>query len=238
MNKKTYRVNNALSRLGLCSRREADKLIKEGKVFVNSQKIENFNETINIGDHIMINKKHYKFFPQKTKLFSFHKPIGCITSRIDPQNRMTIFDLLPRKYKNLITIGRLDYNTEGLLLLTNDGEFAREMELPNENIKKTYKVKVFGKLTDQKAQRIIDASQSGIKISRIQYMPFEIFLPNNINNLPNNFWLTIKISEGKNNEIRNIMQYFEFTVNKLIRTSFGKYQLSDIPRGEIFEINI
>lgn len=234
-----FRINQGIARLGICSRREADNLIKERKVMVNSQVVEDFSDTIKLGDVLTIAGKVYKFIPQPTRVFCFYKPKGCITSRSDDRGRLTVFDLIPRKHKNLIAIGRLDYNTEGLLLFTNDGEFARKMELPKSDIQRIYKVRAFGEVNQEKLEDIAMLARNGLEIDGVQYGKVIIRYDGVVKKLHSegktNHKFIIKIFEGKNNEIRKIMEHFGFDVNKLIRDSFGKYSIRNMKLGEFIE---
>ncbi len=236
-----YRVNQALARLGICSRREADVFIKNREVFVNSQLVEDFSETVKVGDALMVAGKPYRFIPDQTRLFCFYKPKGCITSRADDRGRVTVFNLLPKKYQNLMAIGRLDYNTEGLLLFTNDGEFARKMELPGSDIQKTYRVRAFGILTQEKLHDMISQSRNGITLDNVTYGKVIISYDGSEKSLADsktNHRFKFKIYEGKNNEIRNIMQHFGFEVNRLVREKFGKYSISGMKPRDFFELNL
>ena len=149
-----YRINQAISRMGISTRREADRLITDGLVTLNSNLVTDFSTLVRIGDIIIINNKSYKFAPPPLAVYMFNKPKGCITGRSDPNGRPTVFDIIPQKYNKLISIGRLDYNTQGLLLFTNDGEFARFMEIPSSDMKRVYSVRAHGFLNPEKYDKI------------------------------------------------------------------------------------
>ncbi|QED23661.1 pseudouridine synthase [Candidatus Deianiraea vastatrix] len=237
-----YRINKAISRLGICTRKQADKLILDKQVYLNGHLIEDFSTEVSIGDTIIVSKKHYKFIPPKTELFGFYKPKGCITSRFDPNGRPTIYDALKGKYKNLITIGRLDFNTEGLILFTNDGEFARFMEIPSSKIERIYHVRAFGFLSQKKMIDISDKAFHGITIDNINYDKVILKYDGNpsfINDdKKKNHKLTIKIFEGKNREVRKILSHFGLEVNRLIRHRFSEYSLNDIHPTQMTKLTI
>ena len=167
----------------------------------------------------------------KPRIFSFYKPKNCLCTSKDPEGRKTIYDVLDQNYKNLITIGRLDYKSEGLLLLTNNGEIARYYELPRNNIKKTYIVDLNG---DYKSSNLLEM-KSGVKHRGIKYVVFKSKL---IKIKGNKFTIEITLSEGKNREIRNIAKYFNWNVLKLKRVSHGEYKLLSLKNSELREEKI
>jgi 23S rRNA pseudouridine2605 synthase len=220
------RLAKFIAGAGLASRREAEKLILEGKVHVNGKKILELVTFIQPEDKIELNGK----LVEKTnniKLYKFYKPKDVITSRRDPQARVTLFDLLPEDKKNLITIGRLDYKTEGLILLTNNGDLSRYFELPKNKIRRNYKVKVFGKILSEKA---LDKIRSGIEIDAIKYQSIEI-------NYQGNHWYDMTLFEGKNREIRKIFEFFGCLVSRLIRISYDNYSLEGMKPRDLVEVN-
>lgn len=238
-NKMSYRINKAIARLGICSRRDADYFISSGFVFLNGKLCDSFNSIVNFGDVVKIKDKEYKFEESETLLYKFYKPIGCITTKSDPQGRLSVYDLIPKEYRNLICIGRLDYNTEGLLLFTNDGEFSRKMCLPENNFERVYRIRIYGELDRNIANSIKEIAKKGIFLDGIKYKSFDIFFDNiNLNRLISNHWAEIIIKEGKNREVRKIMDYFGFEVNRLIRIKFGKYILNDINECDFIEIKL
>lgn len=225
-----YRIAKYIARTGYCSRREAEQLVFDKKVSVNGLLVENIALKVTTNDTIAINNK---ILPKITKrrLWIYHKKSGLITTSKDEKNRMTIFDDLPTQYKNLKTIGRLDKNTEGLLLLTNDGEYARELELPQNNYERSYNVRVFGQIN----QNQLDKLQNGITIDHIEY---KSIIAKIIKTSGNNSWLNFKLYEGKNREIRNILSFFNLKVDRLIRIQYGPYLLGNIAKGEIIEVDL
>jgi 23S rRNA pseudouridine2605 synthase len=232
---------------GIASRREAEKLIADGKVFVNDEKILTPVFFVDGSERIIVNGKAVT--KNKDELYIFHKPINTITSRSDPQGRETIYDILPKKYENLKYIGRLDYKTTGLLLMTTDGELARKMTLPSSGLKRVYIAnlhpKNFAEIKSPsraKALReflsplnsddtIFDALRHGATIDGIRYEPMDIQV---LSRYPLSIQITL--TEGKKNEIRVAMDWLGFMVKKLHRISYGEYKLGDLPVGEIKKI--
>ena len=179
---------------------------------------------------IQLDNKSINFKPE-LELYKYYKPRGVLVTHHDPENRKTIFDDLPKKFEKMISIGRLDYDSEGLLLLTNNGDIKRTMELPNNNWKRTYRVRVHGRVEDY----IILKFKKGLKIDRMRYKPILA----NIDNTSNSYtWLTMTLTEGKNREIRNIFESFNMTVTRLIRISYGPYKLGKILKGKIVKAKV
>jgi len=229
MTQEPIRIAKAIADYGLASRRDAEKAIERGEVQINGAIITSPGIKVTASDLIKFKTKEFYPSKPKTRIFLYHKKAGFITSNRDEKGRPTIFDDLPSNLPRLITIGRLDMYTEGLLLLTNDGEFARQMELPANEVERIYHVKVFGKLDKIK----IASLKNGVIIDGIKYGSVRISILSNNNK---NSWLEVKIKEGKNREVRNIMMYLDLQVTRLIRVAFGKYSLSNLKRGEIIEV--
>lgn len=224
---KSQRIAKVIARSGICSRRDAEKLILEGKVTVNEISITSPATNVCDTDKIKVEGKELPHL-EKTKVWIFHKPKRTITSRIDQAGRQTIYDVLPKQYSSLITIGRLDYMTEGLLLLTNDGEFARYMELPKNSIKRAYLVRIKGGLD----KRFIEKLSDGIRIEDIQYQPIQARV---LQLQKNHTWVELILSEGKNREIRNIFSYFNLEILRLKRIGYGPFKLGKMIPAEIQE---
>ena len=222
------RIAKIIAESGFCSRRQAEKLIISGKVFVNSIKINTPAYFVDENDKILVEGKLIKK-TNKTELFILHKPKGVIVSSGDPQGRKTIYDIIPNNMKQLHYIGRLDFNTEGLLLLTNNGSLKRFLELPVNKIERIYKVKVYGNINNLDSKKL----EKGITIDSIKYGPIII---NVLDNQGKNTWINVKLKEGKNREIRKIMSHFHLHINDLIRTNFGPFKLSNLKRGEIMMV--
>lgn len=222
------RIAKVMARAGLCSRREAEAWIGAGRVAVNGVVISSPALNVKKTDQISIDGRP---LPQRerTRLFLFHKPRGLVTTSIDPEGRPTIFGALPKTLPRLVSVGRLDLNTEGLLLLTNDGGLARVLEHPDTGWLRRYRVRALGKVT----QRQLDALKPGVTIDGIRYGPIEAALDREQGS---NTWLTFAIREGKNREVRNVLGSLGLKVNRLIRLSFGPFQLGDLPVGAVEEI--
>ncbi len=222
------RVAKAIARAGLASRREAEQWIAAGRVAVNGEVIRSPARNVTAGDRISVDGAPLPV-RERTRLFLYHKPRGLVTTHADPQHRPTIFARLPQNLPRLVSIGRLDFNTEGLLLLTNDGGLARVLELPATGWLRRYRVRAHGSATQEK----LDALREGITIDGIRYGPIEATL-NRVQG--SNVWLTFAIREGKNREVRNVLGHLGLTVTRLIRISFGPFQLGDLAQGGIEEI--
>ncbi len=225
---KGIRVAKLIAMSGHCSRREAEALIVEGRVQVNGVVIN--SPTTFITDHSV--KVDGKLISEKqpVRLWLFHKPKGVITTNKDPKNRKTVFDALPKGMPRVITVGRLDYNTEGLLLLTNDGTIARYAELPQNKWIRNYRARVFGKLDIERLKKL----EQGITVDGIRYRGIKVEVESE---RESNSWLKISLDEGKNREIRKVMEHLGLQVSRLIRISFGPFILGNMAVGELKEIN-
>ena len=227
--KKTLRIAKYIARSGYCSRRKAEHLISLKKVQVNGEVIKSPIFFISENDDIFVNNTKI-FLHNKTRLWLYNKPKGVICTNCDPEGRKTIFEDIPADLPRVILVGRLDYNTEGLLLLTNNGALSRKLELPSSKIIRKYLCKVYGKLNfDFMKEKL----ENEIIINNIKYKVASITLRKQKNL---HSWLEIKLTEGKNREIRNIMEYFHLKVSRLIRLQFGNFQLSDLKTKEIVEV--
>ena len=218
------RLSKFLAHSGYCSRREAEQFIQKNKVIINGDTCNDFSYQVKKNDEVFIGKTQIKE-QRKIELYALNKPRGYITSKKDELDRKTVYDLLPLDKKNLLTIGRLDFNTEGLLLFTNNGEQKRHFELPKNKITRTYEVKVYGNINSSDIEKI----EAGITINGIKHQVKQIIL---IKKLKTNNWLRIKLVEGKNREIRKIFESLGFVVNRIIRTHYGSYSLNKMKRGE------
>ena len=224
------RIAKFISNAGYCSRREAERLIVEGKVFINDKPCNHPSQKVISEDVIRINNKIVKRI-DKIELWKLNKPIKYICSTKDKLKRKKIFDLLPKGISNLISIGRLDYMSEGLILLTNSGEYSRYLELPSSNFERTYRVCVNGNIKNNDILKI----NKGICINKIKYKKVKLVIEKK---LKNHVWLIFKLKEGKNREIRRICDYFSWNIVKLIRIGFGPYKLGKLKVGEIKKIEI
>lgn len=224
------RIAKFIARCGVCSRRDAERLIEEGRVTLNKKVLDTPAIKVSENDVVTVDGKVIK--PQtKTRLWIFYKPRAVITSTFDPEGRDTVFDLLPEDMPRVITIGRLDYNTEGLLLLTNDGEFARKMELPSSEVEREYRVRLDGSIS----QKAIDQLKAGVTIDGVRYKSINVIVENE-KDQGLNTWIRMCLTEGKNREIRKVLEYFGYQVSRLIRVRYGTHQLFNMKPGDLKEI--
>src|SRR5206468_3719819 len=213
---------------GLASRRDAEEWIVQGRVTVNGRVINSPALDVTANDVIAVDGK---VLPprERTRLFMYHKPRGLMTTHADPEGRPTVFDNLPEGLPRLISIGRLDFNTEGLLLLTNDGGLARALELPDTGWLRRYRVRAHGEVT----QAQLDELKNGIEVDGVKYGPIDATLERDQGA---NVWLVFAIREGKNREVRNVLAHLGLEVNRLIRVSYGPFQLAELPESEVEEV--
>jgi 23S rRNA pseudouridine2605 synthase len=223
------RIAKAIARAGVCSRRDAEAMILEGRVTVNGKKLTSPALNVTERDDIRIDGKPLPA-AERTRLFRYYKPRGLVTTAKDPQGRPTVFASLPAGMPRVISVGRLDLNSEGLLLLTNDGELARRLELPSTGWVRRYRVRVHGEV--QQAQ--LDQLARGIEIEGVRYGAVQATLDRKQGD---NVWLTMSLTEGKNREIRKICGHFGWPVSRLIRVAYGPFQLgSHLNPGDIEEV--
>lgn len=223
------RIAKYLSRAGICSRRDAERLINEGRIRVDGDIVTNpatFVSDANVikVDNGAIGKK------EPTRVFLFHKPVGLLTTTNDPQGRPTIFDVMPRTMPRVLSVGRLDMNTEGLLLLTNDGALKRYFELPSTELVRTYRVRVMGSIYEDRLERL----RRGITVNGIKYGKMSVRLEKAQTSA--NTWLILSLTEGKNREVRKALDAIGLRVNRLIRISYGPFKLGKLNRGDIIEV--
>jgi 23S rRNA pseudouridine2605 synthase len=222
------RIAKVVSRAGLASRRDAEEWIVQGRVTVNGRVINSPALDVTANDVVTVDGKPLP--PrERTRLFMFHKPRGLMTTHADPEGRPTVFDNLPEGLPRLISIGRLDFNTEGLLLLTNDGGLARALELPDTGWLRRYRVRAHGEVT----QAQLDELKKGVEVDGVKYGPIDATLERDQGA---NVWLVFAIREGKNREVRNVMAHLGLEVNRLIRVSYGPFQLGELVEGEVEEV--
>ena len=227
---KSYKVAKLIADAGVCSRRQAELLIKEGRVKLNNKILTSIPERATIKDLIKVDNKKINL-RKEIRLWKYNKPIGKLTTNYDPLGRKTIFDELPKNLPRVITIGRLDFNSEGLLLLTNSGSLARYLELPKNSFIREYKVKVKGRIDFKKLKNL----EKGIKIKGIIYKSIKVSI---LEKNKDSAQIKMKLIEGKNREIRKIINFFGWSVNKLQRVSYGPIQLKNLKKNEVKEINI
>lgn len=222
------RIAKFIARSGVCSRRQAEEIIRQKRVTVNDEIVESPALNVEGDEKILIDGEK---LPQieHTRLWLYHKPSGLLTTHKDTENRATVFDNLPPEMPRVISVGRLDLNSEGLLLLTNSGALSRQLELPENGWKRRYKVRVHGFVDKKKLAEL----EKGVMIDGVEYGKVKIeFEGQNSANA----WLTITLSEGKNREVRKLMKYIGLEVSRLIRLSYGPFQLGSLKRGEVKEV--
>ena len=222
------RVAKVIARAGLASRRTAEAWIAQGRVAVNGEILASPARNVTAADRVTVEGKPLPV-RERTRLFLYHKPRGLVTSHADPGGRPTIFSSLPAGLPRLVSVGRLDLNTEGLLLLTNDGGLARTLELPSTGWLRRYRVRAHGRV----AQDRLDALRDGVTIDGVHYGPIEARLEREQGS---NVWLTFAIREGKNREVKNVLGHLGLAVGRLIRVSFGPFQLGELAEGEVSEV--
>ena len=225
---KPARIAKVLARAGLCSRREAERWIGDGRVRVNGELLTTPAVTVTEADTIEVDGKPLPG-AEKTRLWRYHKPPGLVTTNRDPEGRATVFDKLPNTLPRVLTVGRLDLNSEGLLLLTNDGDLARRLELPDTGWSRRYRVRVHGHVDEK---RLADLAR-GVTVDGIRYGPIVAELESTQRS---NAWLSMKLTEGKNREIRKVLGHLGLDVTRLIRTAYGPFQLGKMRRGDVDEI--
>jgi 23S rRNA pseudouridine2605 synthase len=219
------RIARVLARAGLCSRREAERWIGAGRVKVNGQILASPARDVGKGDYIEVDGQPLPAWAP-TRLWRYHKPKGLVTTHHDPEGRPTVFENLPSGLPRVISVGRLDFNSEGLLLLTNDGILARHLELPGTGWRRRYRVRAHGRIK----QADLDKLKDGIEIEGVRYGAIEAALDSAQGS---NIWLTMAMREGKNQEVRKILQNLGLQVNRLIRISFGPFQLLNLEPGAV-----
>ncbi len=222
------RIAKYLARCGVASRRACEILIEEGKVTVNGERLVSPAFKVTGREDIRVGRKRIAP-PEPARLWRYHKPAGLITTNSDPDGRRTIFDELPKSLPRVVTIGRLDLNTEGLLLLTNDGELARALELPANAFRRTYRARAHGRVT----QGALDTLKAGVTVDGEAFGPIEAELERQMGA---NGWLTVSLSEGRKREVRRALEAVDLKVNRLIRTSYGPYSLGDLKPGAVEEV--
>lgn len=226
--KKMERIAKVIARAGLCSRRDAERWIEEGRVSINGEVISTPATLIDESMRVFVDGKPLPKV-EGIRLWCYYKPSGLMTTHYDPEGRPTVFENLPSDLPRVISVGRLDQLSEGLLLLTNDGEYARQLELPSSKLLRTYRVQTYGILEEEELAMI----RRGIEIEGVAYKPIDIRV---LSTKTRRAWFQMTLQEGKNREIRNIMEYFDLRVLKLIREHYGPFSLDGLYPGELFEV--
>jgi len=222
------RLAKFIARTGVCSRRDAEEYIKQERVSVNGQIVG--TPALNVeGDEVILLDGEKLPAIETTRLWLYYKPVGLVTTHKDEKGRQTVFENLPSFMPRVISIGRLDLNSEGLLLLTNNGSLARELELPSNAWSRRYRVRVHGKIDEAKMQEI----KKGVTVDSVSYGKVGITIDQTIGS---NTWLSVSLNEGKNREIRKLMKFAGLEVARLIRISYGPFQLGNLKKGEVKEV--
>ncbi|PYG28636.1 pseudouridine synthase [Pelagimonas varians] len=222
------RIAKVIARAGIASRRDAEKMIEDGRVEVNGEVITRAALNVTEADSISVDGNLLDA-PEEPKLWLYHKPTGLVTTNKDEQGRETVFDALPDTLPRVMTVGRLDLNSEGLLLLTNDGDVKRKLELPSTGWLRRYRVRLNGRPTDE----VLEPLRKGIVVDGQRFQPMEVTIDRQQGA---NAWLTIGLREGKNREIRRALNDVGLFVNRLIRISYGPFQLGQLKQGEVEEV--
>ena len=226
------RIAKLLARAGVASRREVERMIAEGRIALNGTKLETPATILPGLRGVTVDGKPVAK-ADRARLFRFHKPAGLLTAERDPKGRPTIYaalrNALPKDAPRLMPVGRLDLNTEGLLLLTNDGELKRAMELPANAVPRTYRARAFGEVSQAQLEALMD----GITIEGVRYGPIDANLERRTGR---NQWIELTLTEGKNREVRRVLEHLGLQVSRLMRTAYGPFALGDLPRGAADEV--
>lgn len=217
-----------MARAGVCSRRDAEKLIAEGRVKLNGKVLDTPAVKVTTGDKILVDERPVAA-AEATRVWRYHKPAGLVTTHRDPAGRPTVFQHLPASLPRVISVGRLDLTSEGLLLLTNDGALARRLELPANGWRRRYRARAFGRVTQDE----LDQLRDGIAVDGVRYGSIDAKLDRGQGA---NAWITLTLTEGKNREVRRVLEALGLKVNRLIRVSYGPFQLGALEPGAVEEI--
>ncbi|MEZ5973060.1 MAG: pseudouridine synthase [Hyphomonadaceae bacterium] len=227
-NPEAERIAKFLARAGVCSRRDAERLIAEGRVKLNGKVLDTPAVKVTVADKVQVDGRPIGA-AEATRMWRYHKPSGLVTTHRDPAGRPTVFQHLPNDMPRVISVGRLDLTSEGLLLLTNDGELARKLELPANGWLRRYRARAFGRVTQDE----LDTLKDGITVDGVRYGSIDAKLERRSGA---NAWINVAITEGKNREVRRVLDALGLRVNRLIRTSYGPFQLGTLPPGAVEEI--
>ena len=224
----TMRIAKFMAHSGVCSRRDAEEFIRQGRVTINGEIVASPAVNVEGSEKILLDGEK---LPQaeRIRLWLYHKPAGLVTTHKDERGRPTVFEYLPKSLPRVISVGRLDLNSEGLLLLTNNGELSRQLELPKNGWSRRYKVRVYGNVRPEKLAEL----QRGVMVEGIQYGAVKAEIESRQGA---NVWLNVTLTEGKNREIRRLMKYLGLEVSRLIRLSYGPFQLGALKKGEVREV--
>jgi 23S rRNA pseudouridine2605 synthase len=223
------RIAKVLARAGLCSRRDAERWITDGRVSVNGEKLTSAARNVSDTDNVLVDGKPLPD-KEKVRLWRYHKPPGLVTTHKDEKGRQTVFETLKGDLPRVVSVGRLDLNSEGLLLLTNDGGLARELEHPSRGWVRRYRVRVHGRVTPEALAEL----KNGVTVEGVRYGPINALLEREQGAA--NAWLVMSLTEGKNREVRKVLAHLGLTVTRLIRVSYGPYHLGNLDRGQVEEV--
>jgi 23S rRNA pseudouridine2605 synthase len=222
------RIAKLLARAGVASRRDVERMIAERRIAIDGQPVETPATLLTSLHGVTVDGQPVKA-PAPARLFRFHKPVGVLTAARDPKGRPTIYDRLPPGLPRLMPVGRLDMNTEGLLLLTTDGELKRQLELPSSAVQRSYRARVFGEISQERLEELIH----GIEIEGVRYASIDANLERRTGR---NGWVEMKLTEGKNREVRRVLEHLGLQVSRLIRVAYGPFPLGDLPGGAVDEV--
>lgn len=222
------RISKVMARAGVCSRRDAERWIAQGRVAVNGKTLDGPAVNVAEGDVVTVDGEPLRT-PQEARLWRYHKPPGLVTTHKDPQGRPTVFDQLPKDLPRVVSVGRLDLNSEGLLLLTNDGTLAGKLEHPSTGWTRRYRVRVNGVVDPARLASVAD----GVTVEGVVYGPVAIEVERQ---QATNAWLSITLTEGKNREIRRVMEHLGYRVNRLVRVAYGPFTIGRLERGQLEEV--
>jgi 23S rRNA pseudouridine2605 synthase len=222
------RIAKVLARAGVCSRRDGERLIADGRVSVNGKTLASPALNVTPDDDIRVDGRPIAE-AEPTRLWRYHKPVGLVTTHRDPEGRPNVFDHLPDTLPRVISVGRLDLTSEGLLLLTNDGELARRLELPATGWLRRYRVRAYGRVTQEE----LDALADGVEVEGVRYGPINAQLERMQGS---NAWIAVSLNEGKNREVRKVLAALGLKVNRLIRIAYGPFQLGALASGAVEEV--
>ena len=226
------RIAKALARAGVASRREIERMVALGRVALNGVVLTTPAVKVGPGDILTVDGKVIED-AEPVRVWRYHKPAGQMTTHNDPKGRPTVFETLPKEMPRVISIGRLDFNTEGLLLLTNDGELARALELPATGLVRRYRARARGRVSQDRLDKLKD----GITVEGVAYGPIEAKLDKSKEGpLGANLWISVALAEGKNREVRRVLEHLGLVVNRLIRLAYGPFALGELPRGGVEEV--
>ncbi|HYG30236.1 MAG TPA: pseudouridine synthase [Allosphingosinicella sp.] len=222
------RIAKLLARAGVASRREIERMIEEGRIALHGEKVAKPATLLTSLEGVTVDGKPVRA-PAPARLFRYHKPAGLLTTERDPKGRPTIYDRLPSGLPRMMPVGRLDLNTEGLLLLTTDGELKRQLELPATGVERSYRARVFGEVSQARLEELIQ----GVEIEGVRYGAIDANLERRTGR---NAWVEMRLREGKNREVRRVLEHLGLQVSRLIRTAYGPFPLADMPVGAVDEV--